>query len=90
MTQYEAYDLFAVTGILFNHESPRRGFEFVTRKISSFVALVASGRAERLKLGNLEAKRERDMRNSMSTPCGECYRPILLSTSSLQPASAIV
>ncbi len=54
----EAYDLFAVTGILFNHESPRRGFEFVTRKISSSVALVASGRAEKLKLGNLEARRD--------------------------------
>lgn len=54
----EAYDLFAVTGILFNHESPRRGFEFVTRKISSAVSLVASGRLEKLKLGNLEAMRD--------------------------------
>lgn len=54
----EAYDLFAVSGILFNHESPRRGFEFVTRKISYHVALIATDRARKLELGNLEAKRD--------------------------------
>ncbi|PIQ84456.1 MAG: GDP-mannose 4,6-dehydratase [Candidatus Omnitrophica bacterium CG11_big_fil_rev_8_21_14_0_20_63_9] len=54
----EAYRLFTATGILFNHESPRRGFEFVTRKISYHAALIALGLAKTLKLGNLEAKRD--------------------------------
>lgn len=54
----EAYDLFAVSGMLFNHESPRRGFEFVTRKISSHVAMIKLGLAAQLNLGNLEAKRD--------------------------------
>ena len=54
----EAYGLFAVAGILFNHESERRGFEFVTRKISSTVAQIKAGLADRLALGNLEARRD--------------------------------
>jgi len=54
----EAYGLFALSGILFNHESPRRGHEFVTRKISSHVAKIKLGLADRLTLGNLEAKRD--------------------------------
>jgi GDPmannose 4,6-dehydratase len=54
----EAYGLYAVSGILFNHESPRRGHEFVTRKISSHVAKIKLGLADKLKLGNLEAKRD--------------------------------
>jgi GDPmannose 4,6-dehydratase len=54
----EAYGLHASNGILFNHESPRRGFEFVTRKISSGVARIAAGLATELHLGNLEAKRD--------------------------------
>jgi len=54
----EAYKLHASSGILFNHESPRRGFEFVTRKITSGVARIAAGRAKELRLGNLEAKRD--------------------------------
>jgi len=54
----EAYGAFAVSGMLFNHESPRRGFEFVTRKITSGVARIVSGRAKELRLGNLEAKRD--------------------------------
>jgi GDPmannose 4,6-dehydratase len=54
----ESYDLFAVSGILFNHESPRRGLEFVTRKISNGVARIKHGLAEELRLGNLEAKRD--------------------------------
>ena len=54
----EAYGLFALSGILFNHESPRRGFEFVTRKISMAVAQIKSGKARELRLGNLEAKRD--------------------------------
>jgi GDPmannose 4,6-dehydratase len=54
----EAYQLHASSGILFNHESPRRGFEFVTRKITSGVARILAGKAKTLKLGNLEAKRD--------------------------------
>ncbi len=54
----EAYDLFACNGILFNHESPRRGYEFVTRKISSGVARIKLGLDNELRLGNLEASRD--------------------------------
>ncbi len=54
----ESYDLFAVSGILFNHESPRRGLEFVTRKVTDGVARIKLGLANNLKLGNLDAKRD--------------------------------
>ena len=54
----ESYNLFAVSGILFNHESPRRGLEFVTRKISHNVAKIALGQIDHFYLGNLEAKRD--------------------------------
>jgi GDPmannose 4,6-dehydratase len=54
----EAYNIFACSGILFNHESPRRGYEFVTRKISNTVAEIKLGLSKELKLGNLEAKRD--------------------------------
>jgi len=54
----ESYDIFACSGILFNHESPRRGKEFVTRKITSEVAKIKLGKAKKLYLGNLEAKRD--------------------------------
>ena len=54
----EAYGLFALSGILYNHESPRRGFEFVTRKITSHVAKIKLGLEKQLRLGNLEAKRD--------------------------------
>jgi len=54
----ESYDLFACSGILFNHESPRRGIEFVTRKVSDGVARIKLGRADALKLGNLDACRD--------------------------------
>jgi GDPmannose 4,6-dehydratase len=54
----ESYDLFACSGILFNHESPRRGLEFVTRKITHGVAKIKLGLANDLHLGNLEAKRD--------------------------------
>jgi len=54
----ETYGLFAVNGILFNHESPRRGFEFVTRKITSHAARIKKGLAQELRLGNLDAKRD--------------------------------
>ncbi len=54
----ESYNLFAVSGILFNHESPRRGLEFVTRKVTNGVAKIKLGLADELRLGNLEAKRD--------------------------------
>ena len=54
----EAYEMFCASGILFNHESPRRGFEFVTRKITSTVARIKAGRATELRLGNMEARRD--------------------------------
>jgi GDPmannose 4,6-dehydratase len=54
----ESYDLFAVSGILFNHESPRRGIEFVTRKVTDGVARIKLGMAKDLRLGNLDARRD--------------------------------
>jgi GDPmannose 4,6-dehydratase len=54
----ESYDLFAVSGILFNHESPRRGLEFVTRKVTEGAARIKLGLAETLALGNLDAQRD--------------------------------
>jgi GDPmannose 4,6-dehydratase len=54
----ESYDLFAVSGILFNHESPRRGLEFVTRKITDGAARIKLGLEQELRLGNLEAQRD--------------------------------
>lgn len=54
----ESYDMFCVSGILFNHESPRRGLEFVTRKITNAVARIKLGKQDKLFLGNLEAKRD--------------------------------
>jgi GDPmannose 4,6-dehydratase len=54
----ESFDMFATSGILFNHESPRRGLEFVTRKISSTVAKIKLGLAKELRLGNLESQRD--------------------------------
>ena len=54
----ESYELYAVSGILFNHESPRRGLEFVTRRVSDGVARIKLGLAHELKLGNLDARRD--------------------------------
>src|SRR5262249_24181288 len=54
----ESYDLFACSGILFNHESPRRGREFVTRKVAEAVARIALGQATELVVGNLDARRD--------------------------------
>ena len=54
----ESYNLFAVSGILFNHESPRRGLEFVTRKITHAVARIKLGKQDKLLLGNIESKRD--------------------------------
>src|SRR3989442_7954409 len=54
----ESYDMFAVSGMLFNHESPRRGLEFVTRKVSDGVARIKLGLADSLSIGNLDAQRD--------------------------------
>ncbi len=54
----ESYDIFAVSGILFNHESPRRGLEFVTRKVTNTAARIKLGLAKELRMGNLDAKRD--------------------------------
>ena len=54
----ESYDMFACSGILFNHESPRRGLEFVTRKISNAVARISLGKQDKVQLGNLDARRD--------------------------------
>jgi GDPmannose 4,6-dehydratase len=54
----ESYDLFACSGICFNHESPRRGLEFVTRKITRAAAMIKRGRQEELRLGNMDAQRD--------------------------------
>ena len=54
----DAYQMYCVSGILFNHESPRRGFEFVTRKVTNAVAQIKLGQATELKIGNLDAKRD--------------------------------
>src|SRR5207249_6500930 len=58
MNYRESYNMFACSGILFNHEGPRRGLEFVTRKISNAVAKIRLGLANELRLGNLQAKRD--------------------------------
>src|SRR5512140_3764291 len=54
----ESFGLYAVSGILFNHESPRRGLEFVTRKVTDAVARIKLGHAKELRLGNLAARRD--------------------------------
>lgn len=54
----ESYDMFAVSGILFNHESPRRGLEFVSRKVTHAVAKIKNGKMKKLAMGNLDAKRD--------------------------------
>ena len=58
MNYRESYNLFACNGILFNHESPRRGETFVTRKITRAVASIMAGKQEKLSLGNMDAKRD--------------------------------
>ena len=54
----ESYDMFACSGILFNHESPIRGIEFVTRKVTDGVARIVTGKGNKINLGNLDAKRD--------------------------------
>ena len=54
----ESYDMYACSGILFNHESPRRGIEFVTRKVTDGVARIRAGKTKKLAMGNLDARRD--------------------------------
>ena len=69
----ESYDMFACSGILFNHESPRRGIEFVTRKVSYGVARIKLGLQDKLKMGNLEAERDWGFTGRLRAgPCGSC------------------
>ena len=68
----ESYGLFAVSGILFNHESPRRGLEFVTRKVTDGAARISLGLASELRMGNLEAQRDGATRATTCAPCGRC------------------
>jgi len=66
----ESYNLYAVSGILFNHESPRRGLEFVTRKITYGAARIKLGLTKELRMGNLEARRDWGMPQIKSRVCG--------------------
>ena len=82
----EAYGLFAVNGILFNHESPRRGETFVTRKITTAVARIAAGMQDHLYLGNLDAVRDWGYARSTSRRCGGCCSTTSPTTSWWRPA----
>jgi len=72
----EAYGLFAVNGILFNHESPRRGETFVTRKITRAAARIAAGFDKHLWVGNVDAVRDWGTPPNMSRECGACSKPM--------------
>ncbi|MBI2891369.1 MAG: GDP-mannose 4,6-dehydratase [Nitrospirae bacterium] len=79
----ESYGLYACSGILFNHESPRRGLEFVTRKITHAVARIKLGLSDKLSLGNLEAKRDWGF-------AGDYVRAIWLMLQQPKPADYVV
>jgi GDPmannose 4,6-dehydratase len=79
----ESYGLFACSGILFNHESPRRGLEFVTRKITHAVARIKLGLADELRLGNLQAKRDWGF-------AGDYVRAMWLMLQQAQPEDYVV
>ena len=70
----EAYKLYACSGILFNHESPRRNTNFISRKISSNLAMILRKRLKKINLGNINAKKEiGGMPKIMFMQCGKCY-----------------
>jgi GDPmannose 4,6-dehydratase len=79
----ESYALFTVSGLLFNHESPRRGLEFVTRKITDGVARIKLGLADELRLGNLDAKRDWGF-------AGDYVRAMWLMLQQDQPADYVI
>ena len=76
----ESYDMFASNGILFNHESPRRGETFVTRKISKAVGRISVGIQSKLTLGNLEAFRDWGLLEITLKQCGKFYSMIRQKT----------
>ena len=82
----ESYNLFATSGILFNHESPRRGLEFVTRKVTDGVARIKHGLQHELRLGNLESTRDWGYAPDYVTRCGSCCSRTDPRTSSSRPA----
>jgi GDPmannose 4,6-dehydratase len=69
----EGHQLFACSGILFNHESPRRGENFVTRKVTRGIAQILAGKADKLRLGNLDSKRDWGHARTTSKRCGWCF-----------------
>ena len=77
----ESYGLFATSGILFNHGSPRRGLEFVERKVSHGVARITLGLDRELRLGNLDARRDWGSAPTTSRPCGACSSSTSRATS---------
>lgn len=79
----ESYDIFACTGILFNHESPIRGIEFVTRKITDGVVQIVNGKSDKIVLGNLEAKRDWGF-------AGDFVNAMWLMTQQSQPKDYII
>ena len=89
----ESYGIFASCGILFNHESPLRGLDFVTRKITDGVARIALGDQAPIRLGNLNAERDWAMRRNMWRACGRCCKRsslILLFSQRTRPAACAV
>ena len=68
--QGNSYNMFACNGILFNHESPRRGENFVTRKITLAIANIVAGKQEKISLGNMNAKRDWGYAGDMLRECG--------------------
>jgi len=85
----ESYGLHASSGILFNHESPRRGLEFVTRKVTHGAARIKAGLDSALRLGNLDAHRDWGYRPTTCAPCGRCSNSTSPTTLSSRPAKAI-
>lgn len=79
----ESYGIFGSSGILFNHESPLRGKEFVTRKITDAAARISLGMQDCLELGNMDAKRDWGFTRNTLKVCGACCRPMSLTPSSL-------
>ena len=79
----QGYNLFACNGLLFNHESPRRGETFVTRKVTQAVARILAGQQHKLYLGNLEAQRDWGTRLNTLRPCGPCCSKTPRMTTSL-------
>ena len=66
----ESYNIFGCSGILFNHESPLRGIEFVTRKVSDAVASIKKGKQDYFEIGNMDARRDWGFAKNLSRACG--------------------